>query len=94
MHHDRLSNIVAEYLAGHLEFDTAVAQLTHVYVEHGWGSYPVEAECQPEHRERMRGLAARDAACRGTGRGDARARVASWPGAQVVGFTGRAVESR
>jgi hypothetical protein len=59
MDHDRLSNIVAEYLAGHLELDTAAAQLTHVYVEHGWGFYLVEAECRPEHRERMRALAAR-----------------------------------
>jgi hypothetical protein len=56
---DRLSNIVAEYLEGHLELETAVAQLTHVYVEHGWGFYLVEAECRPEHRERMRALAAR-----------------------------------
>jgi hypothetical protein len=59
MDHDRLSNIVAEYLAGHLELDTAAAQLTHVYVEHGWGFDLVEAECRPEHRERMRALAAR-----------------------------------
>jgi hypothetical protein len=59
MHNDRLSNIVAEYLEGHLELDTAAAQLTHVYVEHGWGFYLVEAECRPEHRERMRALASR-----------------------------------
>ena len=59
MEKDRLSNIVAEYLEGRLELDTAVAQLTHVYVERGWGFYLVEAECQPEHRERMRALAAR-----------------------------------
>ncbi len=59
MHNDRLSNIVAEYLEGHLELETAVAQLTHVYVEHGWRFYLVEAECRPEHRERMRALAAR-----------------------------------
>ena len=59
MDSDRLSNIVAEYLEGRLELETAVAQLTHVYVEHGWGFYLVEAECQPEHRERMRVLAAR-----------------------------------
>jgi hypothetical protein len=44
---------------GHLELDTAAAQLTHVYVEHGWGFYLVEAECRPEHRERMRALASR-----------------------------------
>ena len=59
MPNDRLSNIVAEYLEGRLELDTAAAQLTHVYVEHGWGFYLVEAECRPEHRERMRALAAR-----------------------------------
>jgi hypothetical protein len=59
MEKDRLSNIVAEYLEGRLELDTAVAQLTHVYVERGWGFYLVEAECRPEHRERMRALAAR-----------------------------------
>jgi hypothetical protein len=59
MDSDRLSNIVGEYLEGHLELDTAVAQLTHVYVEHGWGFYLIEAECQPKHRERMRALAAR-----------------------------------
>jgi hypothetical protein len=59
MDNDRLSNIVAEYLEGSLELETAVAQLTHVYVEHGWGFYLVEAECRPEHRERMRVLAAR-----------------------------------
>ena len=59
MEKDRLSNIVAEYLEGRLELGTAVAQLTHVYVERGWGFYLVEAECQPEHRERMRALAAR-----------------------------------
>ncbi len=59
MHTDRLSNIVAAYVEGRLELDTAVAQLTHVYVEHGWGFYLVEAECEPRHRERMRALAAR-----------------------------------
>jgi hypothetical protein len=59
MDNDRLSNLVAEYLEGYLELDTVVAQLTHVYIEHGWGFYLVEAECQPEHRERMRALAAR-----------------------------------
>lgn len=59
MDNDRLSNIVAEYLEGSLELETAVAQLTHVYVEHGWRFYLVEAECRPEHRERMRMLAAR-----------------------------------
>jgi hypothetical protein len=59
MENDRLSNIVAEYLAGRLELDTAAAQLAHVYVEHGWGFYLVEAECRPEHRERMRALAGR-----------------------------------
>lgn len=56
---DRLANIVRVYLEGELELDTAVAELTHVYVEHGWAFYLNEAECFPEHRERMRALAAR-----------------------------------
>lgn len=59
MENDRLSNILAEYLEGHLGLETAAAQLAHVYVEHGWGFYLVEEECRPEHRERMRALAAR-----------------------------------
>jgi hypothetical protein len=56
---DRLSNIVAAYIGGRLELDTCVAELTHVYVERGWQFYLVEAECAPEHRERMRALADR-----------------------------------
>ncbi|MGH7528063.1 MAG: hypothetical protein ACREMX_15320 [Gemmatimonadales bacterium] len=56
---DRLSNILQAYLDGLLEIDTAVAELTHVYVEHGWGFYLIEAECKPEYRERMRELATR-----------------------------------
>ena len=59
METDRLSNILAEYLEGQLDLDTAAAQLAHVYVEHGWGFYLVEEECRPEHRERMRALAER-----------------------------------
>jgi hypothetical protein len=59
MENDRLSNILAQYLGGQLELDTAAAQLAHVYVEQGWCFYLVEEECQPEHRERMRALAAR-----------------------------------
>jgi hypothetical protein len=56
---DRLANLVQVYLQGELELDTAVAELTHVYVEHGWAFYLNEAECYPEHRERMRALATR-----------------------------------
>jgi hypothetical protein len=56
---DRLSNLVAAYIDGRLELDTCVAELTHVYVEQGWAFYLVEAECAPEHRQRMRRLAAR-----------------------------------
>jgi hypothetical protein len=56
---DRLANIVQVYLEGELDLDTAVAELTHVYVEHGWGFYLNEAECYPEYRERMRALAGR-----------------------------------
>jgi hypothetical protein len=59
MENDRLSNILAQYLEGTLELDTAAAQLAHVYVEHGWGFFLVEEECRPEHRERMRALAQR-----------------------------------
>ncbi|HEX3234916.1 MAG TPA: hypothetical protein VHR41_12010 [Gemmatimonadales bacterium] len=59
MENDRLSNILAQYLGGQLELDTAAAQLAHVYIEHGWGFYLVEEECRPEHRERMRALAGR-----------------------------------
>jgi hypothetical protein len=56
---DRLSHIIQVYLAGELELDTAVAEVTHVYVEQGWRFVLVEAECQPRYRERMRVLAAR-----------------------------------
>jgi hypothetical protein len=56
---DRIARIVEVYLTGELELNTAVAELTHVYVEHGWRFYLVEAECAPEHRERMRALASR-----------------------------------
>jgi hypothetical protein len=65
-HADRLSNLVAAYLNGQLELGTCVAELTHVYVEHGWAFYLVEAECEPAHLERMRALADRmDAAVGG-----------------------------
>jgi hypothetical protein len=56
---DRLSHIIEVYLAGELELDTAVAEVTHVYVERGWHFVLVENECQPQYRERMRLLAAR-----------------------------------
>ncbi|MFL5401759.1 MAG: hypothetical protein ACJ8BF_02970 [Gemmatimonadales bacterium] len=56
---DRLSHIVQVYLAGELELDTAVAEVTHVYVERGWRFVLVEADCRPLYRERMRVLAAR-----------------------------------
>jgi hypothetical protein len=56
---DRLSRIIQVYLAGELELDTAVAEVTHVYVERGWRFVLVEAECHPRHRERMRLLASR-----------------------------------
>ena len=36
---------------------TAVAELTHVYLERGWGFYLVERECRPEFLPRMRALA-------------------------------------
>ena len=56
---DRLANIIKAYLDGDLQLETAAAELTHVYVEHGWAFYLNESECYPEHRERMRALAAR-----------------------------------
>jgi predicted RNA-binding protein len=56
---DRLSRIIQVYLAGELELDTAVAEVTHVYVERGWRFALVEAHCKPQYRERMRVLAAR-----------------------------------
>jgi hypothetical protein len=56
---DRLSHIIEVYLTGELELDTAVAEVTHVYVERGWRFVLVESDCQPRYRERMRVLAAR-----------------------------------
>ena len=56
---DRLSKLLQVYLDGVLQIDTAVAELIHVYVEHGWGFYLIEAECRPEYRDRMRALAMR-----------------------------------
>jgi hypothetical protein len=56
---DRLSHIVQVYLEGELELDTAVAELTHVYVERGWRFILIEADCDPRYRERMRVLAVR-----------------------------------
>jgi hypothetical protein len=57
--YDRLSHILQAYLEGELEVDTAVAELTHVYLERGWRFSLVEAECVPRYRTRMRILAAR-----------------------------------
>jgi len=59
MHTDRLSNILQVYLGGELGIDTAVAELTHVYVERGWAFYLMERECRPEYLPRMRALASR-----------------------------------
>jgi hypothetical protein len=56
---DRLSHIIEVYLAGELELDTAVAEVTHVYLHRGWRFTLIEADCQPRYRERMRLLAAR-----------------------------------
>jgi hypothetical protein len=56
---DRLSQIIQVYLQGELELDTAVAELTHVYVERGWRFTLIEADCDPRYRERMRVLAVR-----------------------------------
>jgi hypothetical protein len=56
---DRLSHIIEVYLEGHLELNTAAAELVHVYVERGWRFSLVEAECAPRFRDRMRELAAR-----------------------------------
>jgi hypothetical protein len=56
---DRLSHIIQVYLAGELELNTAVAEVTHVYLERGWRFTLIEADCQPRYRERMRVLAAR-----------------------------------
>jgi hypothetical protein len=54
---ERLTRIIQVYLEGDLELDTAVAELVHVYVEHGWRFSLVEAECDPRYRERMHALA-------------------------------------
>jgi hypothetical protein len=56
---DRLSHIIQVYLAGELELDTAVAQVTHAFLQQGWRFTLVESECRPQHRDRMRVLAAR-----------------------------------
>jgi hypothetical protein len=56
---DRLANIIQMYLEGELELDTAAAELTHIYVEHGFVFFLDETKCYPQHRERMRALAAR-----------------------------------
>jgi hypothetical protein len=56
---DRLSHIIQVYLTGELELDTAVAEVTHVYIERGWRFVLIEADCQPRYRERMRVLATR-----------------------------------
>ena len=56
---DRLANIIQVYLEGELELDTAAAELTHIYVEHGFVFFLDETKCYPQHRERMRALAAR-----------------------------------
>jgi hypothetical protein len=56
---DRLSRIIQVYLEGGLELDTAVAELTHVYVQRGWRFSLIVAECEPQYRERMRVLAVR-----------------------------------
>jgi hypothetical protein len=56
---ERLSHIIEVYLTGELELDTAVAEVTHVYVERGWRFLLVESECQPQYRDRMRTLASR-----------------------------------
>jgi hypothetical protein len=56
---ERLAHIIEVYLAGELELDTAAAEVIHVYLERGWRFVLVEAECQPQYRERMRILAAR-----------------------------------
>jgi hypothetical protein len=55
---ERLTRIIQVYLEGDLELDTAVAELVHVYVEHGWRFSLVEADCDPRFRDRMHALAA------------------------------------
>jgi hypothetical protein len=59
MQTDRLSNILEVYLGGDLGLDTAVAELTHVYLERGWAFYLLERECRPDYLPRMRALASR-----------------------------------
>jgi len=54
---DRLSHILQAYLEGELEVDTAVAELTHVYLVRGWRFTLVETDCAPMYRTRMRILA-------------------------------------
>ena len=56
---DRLSHIIQVYLSGELHLETAVAEVTHVYLHRGWRFTLIEAECRPRYRERMRLLATR-----------------------------------
>ena len=55
---ERLTRIIQVYLDGELELEMAVAELVHVYVEHGWRFSLVEADCDPRFRDRMHALAA------------------------------------
>jgi hypothetical protein len=56
---DRLSHIIQVYLSGELELETAVAEVTHVFIQRGWRFALIESECRPQHRDRMRVLATR-----------------------------------
>ena len=56
---DRLAHIIQVYLEGDLELDTAVAELVYAYVVRGWRFSLIEAECEPQFRERMHLLAVR-----------------------------------
>jgi hypothetical protein len=56
---ERLTRIIQVYLDGDLGLDMAVAEMVHVYVEHGWRFSLVEADCDPRFRDRMHALAAR-----------------------------------
>jgi hypothetical protein len=56
---NRLSHLIQVYLEGDLELDTAAAELTHVYLVRGWRFSLVEADCEPQYRDRMRLLARR-----------------------------------
>jgi hypothetical protein len=56
---DRLAHIIQVYLEGDLELDTAVAELVEAYVVRGWRFSLIEAECEPQFRERMHLLAIR-----------------------------------